>query len=169
MPEYVTQAEYARHRKVSRVTIFRRTTTAGGPIPVYGPRKLIRVAEADALWVPTMATQGLGTVPPATSDPPSVVTGNQLAQARAAALVVDVQTKRLLLERTRGALISRDRATLKCFAYTRMIRDSWLNWPSRVGPLVAAAFDLDAGAVTVMLDGHVRTHLADLASERLDF
>ena len=43
----VTQANYARHRGVSRVAIHKRTTTNGGPIPVHGPKKLIDVAEAD--------------------------------------------------------------------------------------------------------------------------
>jgi hypothetical protein len=84
-------------------------------------------------------------------------------------LVVDVQTKRLLLERTRGALISRDRAVLKAFAFARVLRDRWLAWPARVGPLLAAQFDLDAGAVTVVLEGLVREHLAELASERCEF
>jgi hypothetical protein len=43
---WVTQAEYARRRRVSRVAIHKRTTTAGGPIPVHGPKKLIDVEEA---------------------------------------------------------------------------------------------------------------------------
>lgn len=56
MAELVTQAEYARRRGVSREAVGKRTTTRGGPIPVHGPRKLIDVAEADALWAPTIAT-----------------------------------------------------------------------------------------------------------------
>lgn len=46
----VTQAAYARRRGISREAARQRTVTAGGPIPVHGPRKLIDVAEADALW-----------------------------------------------------------------------------------------------------------------------
>jgi len=163
----VTQASYARRRGISREAVRKRTVTAGGPIPVHGPRKLLDVAEADALWEATKSTAGASHTNG--NGAAASALGHQLAQARAPALVVDVQTKRLLLERTRGALISRDRAVLKCFAYTRVIRDSWLNWPARVGPLVAAAFDLDAGAVTVMLEGYVRDHLAELASESVDF
>lgn len=56
MGELVTQAEFARRRGVSREAVGKRTTTRGGPIPVHGPRKLIDVAEADALWAPTIAT-----------------------------------------------------------------------------------------------------------------
>lgn len=56
MGELVTQAEYARRRNVSREAVGKRTTKRGGPIPVHGPRKLIDVAEADALWAPTITT-----------------------------------------------------------------------------------------------------------------
>jgi hypothetical protein len=90
-------------------------------------------------------------------------------RARAAALVVDVQTKRLALEQRRGALISRDRAVMKAFSFARMIRDRWQAWPARVGPLLASQFELDAGAVTVVLEGLVREHLAELASESIEF
>jgi hypothetical protein len=92
-----------------------------------------------------------------------------LYQARAAALVVDVQTKRLILEQRRGTLISRDRAVRKAFAFGRLLRDAWLTWPARVGPLLAAAFDVDATAMTVALEGHVREQLASLARERPEF
>ncbi len=38
-----------------------------------------------------------------------------------------------------------------------MVRDAWQAGPARVGPLLAAQFDLDAGAVTVVLEGLVVT------------
>jgi hypothetical protein len=163
----VTQADYARHRAISRVAVYKRTVTAGGPIPVHGPKKLIDPAEADALWEATMSAQGAATSRTGGSSP--TVTGQQLAQARAAALVVDVQTKRLALEQRRGALISRDRAVLKAFAFARLPRDAWLNWPARVGPQLAADFDVDATALTVALENQVRQQLADLARERPEF
>src|SRR5215471_19738935 len=46
----VTQAEYARYRQISREAARKRTTTAGGPIPVHGPKRLVGVDEADTLW-----------------------------------------------------------------------------------------------------------------------
>lgn len=46
---------------------------------------------------------------------------------------------------------------------------AWLVWPTRVGPLLAAQFEVDAGAVTVVLEGLVREHLAELARERPEF
>ena len=104
----VTQAEYARHRGISREAVRQRTLTAGGPIPVHGARKLLDVAEADALWEGTKSPAGASHATGNGAASPAV-TGSQLAQARTAALVVDVQTKRLALEQRRGALILRDR------------------------------------------------------------
>jgi len=158
--ELVTQAEYARRRGVKRWTVYRRTVPGGGSIPVHGARKLIEVAEADRLWTATVATQGLGS---------GNASGVSLVAARAAALALDVEVKRLALDERRGVLISREAATRKAFAFGRLWRDAWLAWPARVAPLVAAAFELDAGAVTVMLDAHVREHLADLTRERPEF
>ena len=57
--------------------------------------------------------------------------GAQIAQACAAALVVEVQTKRLALEQRRGALISRDRAVLKAFAFAGVLREESLAWLPR--------------------------------------
>jgi hypothetical protein len=173
--ELVSQAAYGRRRGISQAAVWKRTTTAGGPIPTHGPKKLIDPVEADALWETTKSPQGAAHARETAArermaeGPPAAVTGSQLAQARAAALVVDVQTKRLVLEQRRGALISRDRAMLKAFAFARMLRDACLTWPARVGPQLAAAFDLDAVQVTVYLEDHVRQLVAELASERVDF
>jgi hypothetical protein len=111
----VSQSAYGRRRGVSHQAVQKRTVTAGGPIPVHGPKKLIDVAEADALWNATMAPNGAANARASTATAPRDagdgaprgVTGSQLAQARAAALVVDVQTKRLALEQQRGADLAR--------------------------------------------------------------
>lgn len=130
----VSQREFARHRGVSQNAVWKRTTVAGGPIPVHGPKKLIDVAQADALWDATMSPQGAAragaeaTRKRRADGSATAVPGDELARARAAALVLDVQTKKLVLEQRRGQLISRDRAVLRCFAFARMLRDTWLTW-----------------------------------------
>src|SRR5262245_45985856 len=161
----ITQASYARRRGISREAVRQRTVTAGGPIPVHGPRKQIDVTEADALWEATKSPAGAahGTE----ASPP--VTGSELARARTAALVIDVQAKRLALEQRRGALISRDRATLKAFAFARMVRDAWLTWPARIGPQLAADLGVEPAVLVIALEDRVRQHLEELASERCDF
>ena len=62
----VSQRAYARRRGGRQIAVWKRTTTAGGPIPVHGPRKRIDVAEADALWHATMSPSG-----PRTRKPPA--------------------------------------------------------------------------------------------------
>lgn len=168
----VSQSAYARQRGVSHQAVQKRTVTAGGPIPVHGPKKLIDVAEADALWEATMSPQGAATGRAGNghaAGAASAVTGSDLARARAAALVVDIQTKRLTLEQRRGALISREQAVATAFTFARTLRDACLTWPARIGPQLAAQFDVDAGHVTVALEDHVRQLLVELASERCEF
>jgi hypothetical protein len=110
MRELVAQRSYARRRGVSVQAVNAQTATHGGPIPVHGPKKLIDVAEADRLWAARRTE--------------ATITGGQLAHARAAALVVDVQTKRLTLEQRRSGLISRDRAVLCAFRFSRRLADA---------------------------------------------
>jgi hypothetical protein len=50
-----------------------------------------------------------------------------------------------------------------------MLRDRWQAWLVGVGQLLAAQFELDAGAVTVVLEGYVCEHLKELTSERCEF
>jgi hypothetical protein len=77
--------------------------------------------------------------------------------------------RRLVLEQRRGQLMSRERARLKAFAFASMVRDACETWPSRIGPPLAATFDLDAGAVTLYLQDHVQQLITELASERVEF
>jgi hypothetical protein len=170
----VSQRAYGRHRGISQAAVQKRTAGAGGPIPTHGPKKLIDVAEADALWESTMAPHGVTNARfrrPESSPPPaepSAVLKNAttLWQARTAMLLTEAQLKRLQLEERRGLVVNRQTAVDKAFAFARLFRDAWLAWPAHVGPLLAAQFDLDATAVTVALSNHVREHLEQLARER---
>lgn len=51
----------------------------------------------------------------------------------------------------------------KVFNLARVERDAWLNWPSRIAPLLAAEFGIDSVAFTVALEKRVREHLSDRA------
>jgi len=65
-------------------------------------------------------------------------------------------------QRKAGALIPLDEATAVFFECSRNIRDTLLNWPGTVAPLIAADLDLPAGRVAEVLEAHVRTLLAAL-------
>jgi hypothetical protein len=103
---------------------------------------------------------------PPRGEPP---VGPTLAQARAASLVVDVQTKRLALEQRRSGLISRDLATLKTLAFARRLVDALLAFPVRIGPQLAATFERDAVAMTAYLDEQIRQLVAETRSRAMRF
>ena len=68
-----------------------------------------------------------------------------------------------------GALVALERAEATLFELARASRDSWLNWPARIGPLLAADLGVAADQVTEKLTAHVHAHLADLGEPEPDF
>ena len=55
----------------------------------------------------------------------------------------------------RGELLDRRQGLDTLFRFGRMLRDRWQAWPVKVGPLLAAQFGLDPGAVIVVLEGRL--------------
>lgn len=68
----------------------------------------------------------------------------------------------LELQHKAGALVEMAVAERTLFETFRGIRDAWMNWPARIGPLLAADLDLPADRVTEALTRYVHDHLADL-------
>ncbi|MEB0154013.1 hypothetical protein QN371_13390, partial [Pseudomonas sp. CCC4.3] len=48
------------------------------------------------------------------------------------------------------------------FEQARASRDAWLNWPTRIGPLVAADLGLEADRIVDTLTNYVHQHLQQL-------
>jgi hypothetical protein len=147
---------YARHRRVTHQAVGK--AIAAGRI-VVGADGTIDPAVADQAWQERTAPR---MPPPAAAPPAGPRRGGRLRRsgrqrrervprARAAALVVDVQTKRLALEQRRGAHLAR--AGRPEGVLVRAHDPRSLAGVARVGPLLAASFELDAGAVTVVLEG----------------
>ena len=90
-------------------------------------------------------------------------------QARTAHEIAKAHLARLRLQRMKGELVERARATALVFRLAREERDSWLNWPARVAALIAADLGVDAHAVQKIVEAHVRGHLAELAEVRPEF
>lgn len=61
-----------------------------------------------------------------------------------------------------GQLIEMEQAEKVLFDCFRAQRDSWLNWPSRVAPLMAADLDVPADRMTEVLAEHVHKHITSL-------
>jgi len=68
-----------------------------------------------------------------------------------------------------GELVEIEVAEAVFFETARTARDSWLNWPVRVGPLIAADLGLEADRVTEVLAAHVHQHLAELGEPEAEF
>src|SRR5262245_26654165 len=117
----VTQAEYARHRHISREAVGKRTATAGGPIPVHGPRRLIDVAEADALRTVTKAVHA-----------DAGASSAAYYEAKTARMVVDAKRAALEFRVREGQLVDRQAAERAAEQLLRRVRDSLLRWPARV-------------------------------------
>lgn len=61
-----------------------------------------------------------------------------------------------------GQLIELELAEKVLFDCFRAQRDSWLNWPARVAPLMAADLDVPADRMTEVLAEHVHKHITSL-------
>jgi hypothetical protein len=131
--------------------------SAGG-----APPKLKPVSEAALTAVSdTLRDNGL----PA----PGTGCGTTFLQAKTAHEVLKAQECRLRLDRMKGEVIDRGKATALVFKLAREERDSWVNWPARVAALIAAELAVDAGAVQKALETHVRAQLDELAGIRPQF
>ena len=84
-------------------------------------------------------------------------------QARTANEVLKAQERKLRLQRLKGELIDRARATAQVFTLARQERDAWAQWPARVAADLAAALGLETHTVQTELETAVKGHLAELA------
>lgn len=89
-------------------------------------------------------------------------------RARMANEVLKAQTARVRLEKMKGELVDRAKATASVFDLARRERDAWLNWPPRVAANMAAELGIEAHALEQTLDRYLRAHLADMAEVKLD-
>lgn len=72
-------------------------------------------------------------------------------------------------EQKSGKLIELDTAEAVFFEEFRAQRDAWLNWPIRVGPLLAATLGLEADKVTEALTTLVHKHISSLGQPEPTF
>lgn len=105
-----------------------------------------------------------GEVPPEPGD------GGQVSflRARLANEVLKAQTGRVRLQKMKGELVDRAKATASVFDLARRERDAWLNWPPRVAANMAAELGVEAHAMEQVLDKFLRQHLAELAEVKID-
>jgi hypothetical protein len=75
----------------------------------------------------------------------------------------------LAARRDAGNLVEIEQAEKVLFETQRAQRDAWINFPTRIGPLLAAELGLEADKVVEALTAHVHQQLADLGEPEADF
>jgi hypothetical protein len=177
---------YARQRGVSHVAVLRAIKQGRVALELDGT---IDPAKADASWeratdparrksqpkvsadkLRPVGEAAVGSVRETLKEQGLPAGGNvTFVQARTAHEIAKAHLARLRLQRMKGELVERARATALVFRLAREERDSWLNWPARVAALIAADLGVDAHAVQKIVETHVRGHLAELAEVRPEF
>jgi hypothetical protein len=183
---------YARHRGVSHVAV--QKAIKAGRIPVE-PDGTVDPAKADAAWkratdpgrtrksettkaaagpasgprVKPVSEAALGSVRETLKEQGLPAGKISFVEARTAHEIAKAHLARLRLQRMKGELVDRARATALVFRLAREERDAWANWPVRVAALMAAALGVDPHTLQTALEAQVRAHLADLAEVRPEF
>ncbi len=75
----------------------------------------------------------------------------------------------LAAQKLAGTLVEIDRAERVIFEDRRAARDAWMNWPARVGPLLAADLGIESATLVEALRPYVQQQLEDLGEPDLDF
>lgn len=92
-----------------------------------------------------------------------------IEEARRINAVYQALLNRLVFEEKDRSVISLDLARTTLFECARGARDAWLNWPSRVAPLIAADLGIEADKMTEILTEHVHKQIASLGEPEGDF
>jgi len=72
--------------------------------------------------------------------------------------------RQLEYEQKSGSLVDLEVAEKILFEQARASRDAWLNWPTRIGPLLAADLGLEADRVVGALTEYVHKHISQLGT-----
>lgn len=89
---------------------------------------------------------------------------SEKVKAAAAAMKATIAAQQL-----GGALVELETAEAVLFDTARAARDAWLNWPAKIGPLLAADLGLEADRVVEALTPHVQQQLEELGEPVPDF
>jgi hypothetical protein len=68
-----------------------------------------------------------------------------------------------------GSLVEIEAAETVLFETQRTQRDAWMNFPTRIGPVLAAELGIGADKVVEALTAHVHQQLEDLGEPEADF
>ena len=160
----MSQADYARHRKVNRSHISR--LAKRGILVMRG--KLVDVAASDAVLDDKPIDQMLPEVPAAHGRlAPEASAGapppGNFAQARTAEMVFRARLRKLEFETKSVRFLSADEVKVKWYTLVRQIRDKLLALPAKLAPQLAALSE--AAEIRDLLDAEIIAILKSLQEE----
>jgi len=175
----LSRRAYAQHRGVSEKAV--RKVIASGRITLE-PDGTIDPVKADHQWkaqtdpmkrhvsgkpVPRAAIKA---VDDTLREAGTTAPGGEMSflRARMANEVLKAQTARLRLQKMKGELVDKAKATALVFDLARRERDAWMNWPPRVAADMAAELGVDPHLMEQVLEHHLRRHLAELAEIEIE-
>jgi len=162
-PGLMTQAEYARHRKVNRSYISR--LAKRGILVMRG--KLVDVAASDAVLDDKPVDLESQETPAGAARPPVDGVGTppagSFAQARTAEMIFRARLRKLEYETRTGKFLPADEVKVKWFGIARQIRDKLLGLPAKLAPQLAALGDLNQ--IRDLLDTEITATLRGLQEE----
>lgn len=156
---------YARHRGVSDKAV--RKAIDAGRITLDGDNK-IDVKQADADWLGN-TDQSKQNLMVASDQHTSKKDANSYTKIKTAHELYKAQLTQLALQEKKGQLIQKEMVKAQVSQLSRQVRDSWMNWPSRVSALMAAELNIEEHQLHVILERYVREHLNDIGDGKLNF
>lgn len=94
---------------------------------------------------------------------------NSYTKIKTAHELYKAQLTQLALQEKKGQLIQKEMVKAQVSQLARQVRDSWMNWPSRVSALMAAELNIEEHQLHVILERYVREHLNDIGDGKLNF
>lgn len=185
----MTQAEFARHRGVSRKTV---TVWKRDGYLTFGDDGRIQVAATEAALAAAGKGNGSkgGNAEPVTRLKPVTSPARTLAADEATealgALIEQygdllstaeaervkenylARLRKLEFETKAGVLVDRAAAEKLLFEAAREIRDAWLAWPARVAVPMAARLNVEARQLAEILSEYVHQQLAEIGEVDAD-
>jgi|SRR5271157_3075725 len=165
----MSQAEYARHRKVNRSYVTRLKQAGvlvmhGGKIDVRASDIVLDDKPVDDMEPPPAQSPTLTVVPPSrpAADSLPQAGGASFGQARTIEMVFRAKLRRLEFETKQGRLIEAEAVRKTIASAVRSLRDGILGLPDRLATVLAA--ESDAKKVHVTLKTELSRELEALAN-----
>jgi hypothetical protein len=159
--DYVSQSEFGRRTGRSQQAVSKLVLAGKLPTEMVDGRTLIPFQRA-------MAALQTNLDPAQTNNTPqSPGQGGTYHQLRTAQLALKVQEKRIDIGVKEGRLIDKAMVERRVFEFTRGLRDSILNFPTRYASVMAAELGVDPGKLQDVLDRRLKGLLTEIADRQL--